>query len=147
MGGRHHRPAVEPPCRNGVVEERGAHLAGIGDLRPGRDRSGTERPGERFRRETHVPPNDDAFRSKERDEGVPDPLRRLLVEVVRVAPPDVVGAEDPGHSRLSPERRDRPQPLDDPGKHLKDVVNVVFGVPVAEGEPERAVGVLGREAA
>ncbi len=49
VGGRHHRPAVEPPGGDRVVEERGAHHPDIGDLRPGLDRPSGERPGERCR--------------------------------------------------------------------------------------------------
>jgi|GEM_PF-4692684 len=46
-----------------------------------------------------------------------------------------------------PKRRHLPQALDDPGKDREDVVGVVFGVPRPQGEPERPVGVLGRETA
>jgi hypothetical protein len=97
VGGRHHHPAVEPPVADGVVEERGARHPDIGDLRPTCNCAFRKRPGKRRGREPHILPDDDPLRRKEPDEGVSDPLRRRLIEFVRVAPPDVVGLEDAGH--------------------------------------------------
>ena len=90
----HLEPAVEPQMADREIEHLGADEPDVDHVGPGGSSALDRRLRHGRRRAAHVAPDGDAFRLELLDVGAADLARAVLVDLVRIDPPDVVGFED-----------------------------------------------------